>query len=60
MKQKKKIAIKKMLVIGALMLFVMSLSACGNKQAADDFMDKVALLEEKKLPTLKEVKELEE
>lgn len=60
MKQKKKVITRKILIVGVLMLFVVSLSACGSKQAATDFMDKVALLEEKKLPTLKEVNELEE
>ena len=60
MQQKRKITNRKILVVGVLTLFVISLSACGNKQVAVDFMDKVALLEEKKLPTLKEVKELEE
>lgn len=59
MEQKRKTTIKKTLVIGVVMLFMMLLSACGNKKEANAFMNKVTLLEEKKLPTLKEVKELE-
>ena len=41
MKQKKKITIRKVLVVGAVILFVMLLSACGNEQTVADSSDKV-------------------
>lgn len=53
-------AIKKIVMMNLFVLCSMILSACGNKQVASDYMDKVELLEQKQLPTLKEIKELEE